>query len=804
MIQRNSLAVLLRTWLLLSMLFVARCGGRVDEAEKTPVVGRATAVPAVAPSSTPTATRPWPTPEFVPLETPTPVPTPWPGYAANSAARRVIFILDNSDSVVNECFDFRQEPAHSEGRRAMSAMVVFLVDLFAELERAAATRPGTPEITIEVGIYALHPYHDVWTPQPVRELVAIQNVDELRAGWDEPMVALLDARSIDMYGWDLRWLTGPGSPLANGPDQSSTVILLTDGYTGVAPTPAPGAATPREPGDERRWLGQQLGALPGKLDFNVVQFNCPNLATYLGALPTPDNLYIEADLPKSDARMWQELAEREADGGRGITFYQLDLPRSAAATRYDATATWRTFAPVAQGLLAQLNMPALCPPEVQVGEHWLAGYGWRPAAAVACVTAPGDDTASALPLPSRDAPARLPGDTATFALRLVAASSQPGGYSVFFRRGDETFRYALNAANAGHVYTIDREDHILRDVLAAEGELCGEIEWWVEGPEQVSFAWWQTQPARYSIRAVPLESTIVNNGFVQVNYEIEEEVAEPGNADCYELRVRLDTAGGGERVKLVPLRSVYPEMRGRVVFFDYAFNPKAHSSLSVIVDLVENLGRTPGEDTQPPGPPLQRVVVAELSSEKIANEYVPSLSGSPVVHTEGCSTDEDEESSPRESGCYFEITFDFVQDDYWPDGPLPRPQFYALNTLERADVGSVTLNDTPDEDGVCGGLTATKSFRTPSPGNREKVYLSGQYLQSWGSDDADSLVTTYDTARLSAGVVSIGLIRDLEREACGYEAFLIQWTGQQDWPSVVCEQAANTTVSCWEVQPDRP
>lgn len=808
---KNSLAIFLRTLLLLSMLFIVGCADEDDEADPTSAGSPATLVlDAVVstPRTTPTPTRAWPTPEIILTETP--MPTPLPGYAATPAARRVIFILDNSDSVVEECFAIRQEPAHSEARQAMSDMVVFLVNLFGELERAAATRSGTPSLTIEVGVYALHPYHDVWTAQPLRELVAVQDVAELRAGWDEPMAALLDARSINMYGWDVDWLGGTDSgaaPLPSVLDLGETghnvVILLTDGYTGVPPTPAPGAAPAKEPSEVRRQFGQQLSELPGNIEFNVVQFNCPNLATDLGAWPTPDGLYKEEQMMRDDAHMWQELAELKDDGGRGIEFYPLNLPRSAWP-RHDLVAAWQSFAPVAQSLLAQLNVPALCPPITLAGDYGLAGSGWLspadaagPAATEACVTAGGEEIAPAHRLPSRDAPGSLPGDTATFALRLVAASGGSGGYSVFFRRGGQTFRYALNEANAGHVYAIGPEDHVLREVLAAAGELCGPIEWWVEGPGSVSFAWWETQPVRYSVRAALEENTIVNNGHIQVNFEVREEVGEPGNADCYELRVKLNTAEGGERIKLAPLAMVYPELRGRAVFFDYGFNPTAHTSLSVSVDLVENLARADGEDAQPPGPPAQRAVVAAVGPLAITNEYIPRLSRS-TVYRDGCPTgatdaaQPKEPSSLRDGDCYFEVTFDFVQEDYWPETglALPAPLIYALNTLPKEDVGTVAVAGRSDDTKACRKLTAS------SPDGYGTRYLSRQDLDAWGSDNAKSLVTTYDTTQLSDGVLWIGLIPRYTLETCGYEAFLIEWKGRPDWPSVVCEQTADYALNC--------
>lgn len=822
---QNSLGIFLRTLLLLAALLVVGCGGAESDvtagtAELTSVVPSPDDT-ADMPRATLTSTPVWPTPEIIPDATATPTPTPG---SAGSSTRRIIFILDHSNSVVNECFTYPQNPAHSEARRAMRDMVIFLTDLLGEWQRAAAA----PPFTIEVGVYTLHPYADPWTPQPPRELLAVQNVAALRAGWDEPMAALLDAASLDAYGWNIAWLGGAdgiSSILAQDGTTRNMVILLTDGYTGQ-PTSAEAAPTRSAP-DMRGELRDQLEtlhALPGALDFNVVRFNCPELTDELGT-PRADqpNAYDKEEAVFNDASMWQELEERQEDGNPGIRLHIQNLPRSAptpAATHYDEAAYWNSFALIINNLLTQLEIDALWPPVVQTGQYRPAGHGWLPSAesdgstTTAPCDSPADDaTASPQRLPTRATPACLPGNTATFALRVVAAAGQPGGYSVFFRRGGQTFRRTLHDANAGHVYTIDPADHALREVLAADSELCGPIEWWIEGPDAVSFYWWETQPARYSVFPKLEETAIENNERILVNFKVEEEVAEPGNAGCYELRIMLNTAAGGQLVEHIQLRDIYPALRGSVEFKNYPFNPTAHTPLSVSLDFVENLNRPAGENMQPPGPAAHSAVVATGTPMAITNEYIPRFSGTVVVYNDGCRTDEAEEtrepegtkeptiSSLSESGCYFEIIFDFADENYWLEG-VPTALFVALNTQAPSDVGEPI--DGSDSK-LCNRLTALHSKSLQSQSDEENRYQSGQDLMTWAEATPQEDVTSYEeVVALDSPwrVFSINLISDDILETCGFEAILIQWQNHKDWPAVLCKQTGNYTVDCQETQMD--
>ena len=121
---QNSLGIFLRTLLLLAAVVVVGCV-RPDP-NPTPTPSPAEPTPSPTSTATPTATPTWPAPA-----TPIPTGTPRPPSSAGEGptARRFVFILDNSNSLLDDCFSVDQEPTHSEPRAAMRGMPLWVVEI---------------------------------------------------------------------------------------------------------------------------------------------------------------------------------------------------------------------------------------------------------------------------------------------------------------------------------------------------------------------------------------------------------------------------------------------------------------------------------------------------------------------------------------------------------------------------------------------------------------------------------------------------------------------------------------------------
>ena len=640
-------------------------------------------------------------------------------------AQRFVFILDNSDSLLVDCFSVDQVPTHSEPRAAMRDMTVFVVDLLGELTRAAMARGAGQPAPLEIGIYAMHPY------QSRRELVAVQDILEFEPGWDEPLAAQLDFHHVDKFGWDMDWLDDKDALiriLAPGPDVENRVILMTDGYTGEPPTPQapanPTADVVAERSNFIRDIEQLTQPTPESVEdavvsFHVVRFSCPNLAT---------NHTFAGD----KEYLWQGLI----DDNR-IQLHDLVLPRSVSESDYDRAGAWQSFEHVVQELLKEFEGTVLWPPQMATydGVNRLVGFGWLPAVSSGLAGA----SSEARLLPTEDSPALLPGNTASFALRLVTASPGQAGYSVVFKRDDRTFRYPLNYVNSGHVYAIDPADHALRDVLSVESDRCAPIVWWLEGPDAPAFGWWSTEPARYTIDAELMSAAaVVNNAPIGVTFRVDEILAEPGHADCYEVRVRLGiTERAGELLHTRPLRQLYPGLRGSYVFDYYPFIPRDHEGLVVNVDLVESLDREAG-DLSHPGDPAQRVVMDAADQISVENVYEPRFSGQ-------TSSDGDDDCKQEEEGCTFTVTFEFANSAYFPgNSQVPEQQVFALNisTGEQLEEGGDFKNDK-----TCDKFLPNEDKPETLEGGRERVaaeeaFQSGLPLYETGGkfayEDSDS------------------------------------------------------------------
>ena len=816
--QKNSLAIILRTLLLLSMLIVVGCVR--PEPTLTPSPSSVTPKPERTTAATATAT--WPSQTPIPTATGTPeAPVP---DNSDVGHQRFLFVLDNSISLLNECYSFDQAPAHSDARAAMGDMTGFLVDVLGELSRAAAARGGMADSSIQAGVYTLYPYRDEWDAAPVRELVPMQDVAALEPGWDRPMIALLDAPGVNQAGWNLDWLLPDESdkPILDE-EASNTIILLTDGYTGVAPTATVPPDPTKSPGEMRDGLVEQLHDLRQNyskgLRFEVVQFDCPALKELIG---TPTNPQPAEDPEwKSDADLW-EVIRKDTNN----LWVSMSLPRSTEEMSYSPTATWNSLAAVARELLQPFAATSLWPPGRAEGVFGYDGHGWLPLDDVAatdqsCAPAAESATPAAARLPTKDAPACLPGTTASFALRLVTAFDQPAGYGVVFQRNGRTFRRPLNFANSGHVYTLEPHDHALREVLSAGSEFCGPIAWWIEGPAAPAFYWWETKPAVYTIDAdLVNKQPVHNNGTVEVDFRVSEVMGEPGHADCYTVLVGLGPEGenGGQIVQAFPMGALYPTLRAGYEFKDYPFSPGQHGRLQVSVALVEGRHRTPNGRNGAPGVPEQPVVVATVSPMPLEHVYEPVLdnysvtfddcptieqavaaAASPTAAPDGRqlladisgANEEDAPSGSSKPVRCLEVAFAFADENYWLEGTLPLPQFHALSRKRRDDLNTVVA----DGD-VCRSLSPDENWR-PNPAGGSS-YRSGLNIGELGDSEAVSLDSlTYYTIRPGRPLqtFAIRLIPKDKLEACSYEAFLINWDNEE-WDNILCTQTADYQVHC--------
>ena len=819
--QENSLAILLKALMLLSVLFMVGCTRGTDEELSTSVASSAT-VALEQPTAAATSMATWPASTPLPIATGTPAapvpPTKELGH------QRILFVLDNSVSLLNECYSFDQAPVYSDARGAMGDMTLFLVDVLGELSRAAAARGGMADSSIQVGVFTLYPYRDEWDADPVRELVPMQNVAALQPGWDRPMMALLDAPGVNQAGWDLTWLLPDDSaePILAA-EESNTIILLTDGYTGVAPTATAPPDPTKSPSEMRNDLVQHLLDLRQNYSegfhLNVVQFDCPGLKDLIGI---PDPQPRDDPERKSDADLWEVI--RKDDNNLWVS---LSLPRSVEEMSYSPAGTWSSLAAVARELLLPFADTELWPTVRAEGVFGHDGYGWLPADGESATAdwscAPADDPSivAAAHLPTKDAPACLPGNTASFALRLVTAFEQPAGYSVVFQRNGQTFRRPLNFANSGHVYALEPQDHALRDVLSAGSEFCGPIAWWVEGPSAPAFYWWETKPAIYTVGARLVdEAPILNNRPVPVEFWASEVMGEPGHADCYTVLVGLGPEGdnGGKIVAAYPLRQLYPTLRASHQFDDYPFSPTQHGHLQVSVELVEGRHRPPNGPNRAPGPPEQLVVVGTVEPMMLEHVYEPVMAGTsisqadcltieqvvaaaapPTAATDGrqlladigqANSETTPSRTPDPVDC-LESAFAFADENYWAEDMSPLPKFYALSVKSNDDVNTIV-----NASKVCGGLSPDENGSPSRIGNR--LYRSGLAIGQLGKPNEvskDSL--TYYTVRSDRPLktFAIRLIPSEKLEECSYEAFLIDWNNAE-WDNILCTQTADSQVQC--------
>ncbi len=424
-------------------------------------------------------------------------------------------------------------------------------------------------------------------------------------------------------------------------------------------------------------------------------------------------------------------------------------------------------------------------------------------------------------MPTRDAPACLPGNTASFALRLVTAFEQPAGYSVFFQRNGQTFRRPLNFANSGHVYTLEPHDHALRDVLSAGAEFCGPIAWWIEGPAAPAFYWWETKPAVFTVDArLMSQEPVFNNGSVEAEFWVSEVMGEPGHADCYTVQVGLGPEGdnAGQIVEEFPLGRLYPTLRDTHKFEVYPFSPGQHGQLQVSVALVEGRHRTPTGLNRAPGPPEQPVVVDSVEAMPLEHVYEPVLEEATVTEID-CPTveqavaaallptaapdgrqlyadisraDQQPTASPTPDPVRcLEIAFAYADENYWPDDGPPLPTFHTLSPIEHD-----TLNTALGAADVCNGLAPDSNYEPSDVA--DSAYESGLVIGELGDPEAvliDSL--TYYTIRPGRPLrtFAIRLIPEDKLKACRYEAFLINWEDEA-WDNVLCTQTAGYKVQC--------
>lgn len=727
---------IIATLLTLTTLLLSACE-RPAPSTTTPPPPSATPPPSTTPppSATPTL------PPYTPAVTPTPAATPTPRPA--TGAHRVIFLLDNSNSVLDQCPARNQDPAHSEARRTMRDLTLFVINILAELSRAADSSD------VEVGVYTLHPVEPIWGVGPIEpyQLLEVQKAGALQPGWEEPIVAALETQVIKRPGLDIAWLTADGVDILNG-SEDKTIVLITDGYTGAYDDPA--IAATRTPDYMRAEFAKQLRALmsptetaPHRLRFHVAQFECPRLTD------EGDAIY------EADQAQWTSLA-KDGEGGAGegglLSRSILALPGSAGSAEAN-----ESFMEAARVILAPFEANALWPIAAAEG---LSGFGWLGGS------------------PTDEPPPQLPANATGFSLRVVAAANGPAGYRAVFTRDGHVFRRPLAFANAGRVYDLAVHDHPLSEIVSTPAEGCNPIEWRLEGPSAPAFYWWSAELVDFAVEAEVKPASVVNNEQLRVNLWVDAETDEPGHADCYTVRVTLRTAAdpsGYFQRQEIPLSALYPTMRTSMEFEAYPFNPKPHTELVVSVELLQELDKprsTDGFSTPEPQPEDRRIQMAGV-------ELPITTTFAPVLVDEGAKS-----SCSQPEACPLAFHFDYAHEDYF-GGARPEFELYFLTVHDHADeiFRNECLNTGPKVD---------RPQLSDYPGTNFQGYEAVDDVEEADQNDGFVGLRRAISVRIPE---SYG--------ACGYSGVALQWKldppGAEQWHAAICERDEEGQVSCREI-----
>lgn len=729
------------------VLVIISVGCRPEEPEPTPQIY----TPVATVEGTPTITPTFQTFTAAIKATPTPTPaTPTPSPI--SGGYRVIFLLDNSNSPLDECLTEAQDPAHSEAHRAMRDLTVFVVNVLAELSRRA------PEADVKVGIYNIFALNPRDQGDPDRhKLLALQSVGDLWPGWEQRMVTSLETQVADLPGLDVGWLLPSGEDEGDSDQDSDRpavltgegndiVILITDGYTGYYPVPyplptvAPSATATDTPDEIREIYVEQLNTLTNidGVGLKVLRFDCPGL--------TQDNSSeFQANIYQDDLEQWRSWDEDD------LAQMTLDLPSTAGASE--------SFLEAAQALLAPFEQTAIWPQNSQDGQEGAGWYNGSPAELA------------------------LPANTVSLTLRVVSAAGGAASYHLRVERDGHVHRRPLSSVNPGHIYSLEPEEHGLSEIIDAPSDTCGPIIWRVEGAPAPAFYWWESAPADFSIEA-EVRGAVTNNGEITAAFRVNPEVPTQralSHLDCYTVRVSLRTTAEPNDLVAVaefPLRELYPRLVGEHSFEGYGFAPRLHTGLVVTVELLQELDKQDGDDRFTDPQSDNRIAIAWTDVE-VESRYEPYLHGwSKVEPCEGGS-----------DGC-IELRFDYANGDYFEGDRIPQPQLYALSTEE--EMGSSCENYERDTD-----ATITPAGPTSDAPQPEPTYLSGRLIPEVASakDDQQRAWTMEDSAQVR--IIRVPLTPSTIIKDCGYSGLLVQWDEKNDGtPAILCVQEMDNSVHC--------
>lgn len=715
--------------------------------------------PSVIPEATPTVT---PTLQpFMAAVKATPTLTPvTPTPDAGSESYRVIFLLDNSTSLLDQCLTEEQGPVHSVTRHAMRDLTVFMVNILAQLSRR------TPGADVQMGIYNLFAPNPRDQGDPDRHaLLALQSVRDLRPGWEQRMVTSLETQVADLPGMDIGWLLPDEEEedekdSNQGSDRSAIitgagnemVVLITDGYTGhySVPYPAPTVsplATPTDTPDRiRKTYVEQLDTLidVDSVSLTVLRFDCP------GFLQDDISAYVSS-IYQDDLTQWNSWDEDD------FTQTSLDVssPTGAAQSRLEA----------AQALLAPFEQSSLWPAKSQDGQDRAGWYDGSP------ITI------------------ELPANTVSLSMRLISGAANAASYYLDIERDGHIYRRSLSSTNPGHIYGLEREDHALREIIDEPSDTCGPISLQIKGATGPAVYWWESAPAGFSVEAI-VQGAVVNNRDVLAAFRVNRVAPTQrtlSHLDCYTVRVSLRTArepSGLIAQHEYSLRDLYPRMVGQHLFQGTGFNPEDHDGLIVTVELLQELYKEDGGSRFTKPKPSNQIAVAWADAE-VESVFWPEFKE--MRKTGPCAI--------GEPNC-IELHFDFANSLYFDD-PESGPQLhlYALSTAEKIPSGCVDFESTP-------GLTIKQYPVSPSSRDPEPKYLLARRIPS----DTETEGTTHRswTAKDNAQmlVVSVPLVNSETIESCGYSGILAQW-GEENGaiPAILCVQGQEEdTVSCWPTE----